>query len=137
MWNGTTYRPTNEGCLMRQVVLPQFCRPCLEGLWLQLLKRVDLIDELVVTYEGSGENLSIHLTPVQLGEFRGASPSSLESLEISWALNGTLLPQYSGKTIIDVPRADALGSWQAFVNFKTEEIRVESKYLTGLRSFSI
>lgn len=137
MWNGTTYRPTNEGCLMRQVVLPHFCQPCLEGLWLQLLKRVDLIDELVINYDDPEGNVYIRLTPVPLGEFRGDRMSPVESLKISWALNGTNLPQYSGKDVIVLPRTDAAGSWQVYTDFQTEEVRANSVYLNSSRVFSI
>lgn len=30
--NITSYRPTNEACLMRLVTFPNFCSPCLESL---------------------------------------------------------------------------------------------------------
>lgn len=48
MYNTTTYRPTNEGCLMRMVGTSRFCPVCQEGLWGSLLKRVRLIDEVAV-----------------------------------------------------------------------------------------
>lgn len=51
MYNTTTYRPTNEGCLMRMVGTSRFCSVCQEGLWGSLLEKVRLIDEVVV--EGS------------------------------------------------------------------------------------
>ncbi|KAK7689832.1 hypothetical protein QCA50_006471 [Cerrena zonata] len=49
--NTTTYRPTNEDCLMRIVTTPNFCKACLEGLWHSLLRRVDLIDDIVTDCE--------------------------------------------------------------------------------------
>lgn len=38
---------------MRQVTFPNFCSPCLESLWLHLLKNVDLIDGLDVKVENT------------------------------------------------------------------------------------
>lgn len=38
-----TYRPSNAGCLMRNVTHNQFCSVCKEGLWHQFLSRISLI----------------------------------------------------------------------------------------------
>ncbi|KAE9396150.1 hypothetical protein BT96DRAFT_119349 [Gymnopus androsaceus JB14] len=58
--NSTSYRPTNEDCLMRVVTTPNFCSVCLEGLWHALLGegRVKLIDGLVVvTHDAEGKEV--------------------------------------------------------------------------------
>ncbi|KXN73688.1 hypothetical protein CONCODRAFT_25466, partial [Conidiobolus coronatus NRRL 28638] len=39
-----TYRPTSEGCLMRNMTSPHFCNVCKEGMWYQFLNRISLID---------------------------------------------------------------------------------------------
>jgi hypothetical protein len=35
-----TWRPTNEGCLMRHMAETTFCCVCQEGLWTNLLHRL-------------------------------------------------------------------------------------------------
>lgn len=40
-----TYRPTNAGCLMRNMTTNQFCSVCKEGMWHQFLARISLIGE--------------------------------------------------------------------------------------------
>jgi hypothetical protein len=35
-----TWRPTNEGCLMRHMQEKTFCSVCQEGLWTNLLSRL-------------------------------------------------------------------------------------------------
>lgn len=37
------YRPTNAGCLMRNMTLTEFCPVCKEGMWYQFLQRISLI----------------------------------------------------------------------------------------------
>jgi hypothetical protein len=123
---------------MRQLVLPQFCKPCSEGLWLQLLKRVDLIDRIEVVRDRARETVAVHLSPVMLARFRAEPSPHRESLEFSWALNGTLLSQFTNKTSINLLHADAVGSWEVFARFKTEEVRLDPKgYLKTSTVFSI
>lgn len=38
-----TYRPTNAGCLMRNMTHTEFCTVCKEGMWYQFLQRISLI----------------------------------------------------------------------------------------------
>lgn len=38
-----TYRPTNAGCLMRNMTSNSFCSVCKEGMWYQFLQRISLI----------------------------------------------------------------------------------------------
>lgn len=38
-----TYRPTNAGCLMRNMTHSEFCSVCKEGMWYQFLQRISLI----------------------------------------------------------------------------------------------
>jgi hypothetical protein len=100
--------------------LPQFCKPCSEGLWLQLLKRVDFIDHVEVIWDGSRENVTIQLTSAGLGQFRPelSYPHIMSQLESSWTLNGALLSEFTSKTTIMLPYVNAAGS---FAKFRTEE----------------
>jgi hypothetical protein len=138
LWNGTTYRPTNEGCLMRQVVLPHFCKPCSEGLWLALLKRVNLIDNVTVTWDASDENASIRLTPLGLGQFRGNFSLHDESLEILWARNGSIITEETNTTHFSLPRAKVVGNWTVAVILHTDEVRMDPEnYLTSTKMFQV
>ncbi|KAG8821207.1 hypothetical protein FRC18_011411 [Serendipita sp. 400] len=138
LWNETTYRPTNEGCLMRQVVLPNFCKPCTEGLWLQLLKRVDLVDKLSVVYDITSENVFIQVIPVPLGQFRGEPPTGPEYFDIFWTLNGTIVEGLNNRTQFFTPLSDATGKWEVSLTLTTHEVRVDQKgYLKSVRSFII
>lgn len=138
MWNKTTYRPTNEGCLMRQVVLPHFCKPCTEGLWHQLLKRVDLIDDLSVIWDKNQENVFLQLSPLRLGQFREEKPLHSESVEINWTINGTQLWMYANQTYLLLPKRQARGEWEATVTLHSGEVRQDPKgYLRSSRSFSV
>ncbi|KXN73685.1 hypothetical protein CONCODRAFT_30708, partial [Conidiobolus coronatus NRRL 28638] len=44
-----TYRPTSEGCLMRNMTSPNFCNVCKEGMWYQFLNKISLIDGVSVS----------------------------------------------------------------------------------------
>lgn len=37
------YRPTNAGCLMRNMTHSEFCPVCREGMWYEFLQRISLI----------------------------------------------------------------------------------------------
>lgn len=41
-----TYRPTNAGCLMRNMTHSEFCPVCKEGMWYQFFQRISLIGTL-------------------------------------------------------------------------------------------
>ncbi|KAI9345672.1 IgA peptidase M64-domain-containing protein, partial [Obelidium mucronatum] len=48
-----SYRPTHESCLMRNMTSHKFCPVCKEGLFLQLLKTVSLIDAIETKCEST------------------------------------------------------------------------------------
>jgi hypothetical protein len=52
---------------MRQVTLPHFCKPCTEGLWLQLLKRIQIIYDIEVILDVDREHVFIKATPLAIG----------------------------------------------------------------------
>ncbi|KAL0569287.1 hypothetical protein V5O48_012674, partial [Marasmius crinis-equi] len=71
--NLTTYRPTNEDCLMRQVTTSTYCPVCLEGLWTTLLSRVSLIENITESScSSSSVTLTANLAP--LGSLRKPTP---------------------------------------------------------------
>ena len=135
MDNETSYRPTNDDCLMRSVTKPNFCKVCLEGLWLSLLKRVDLIDDFRTTC-ARGHNRTFEVDLVPLAEFRGNPVSSQESYKITWSKDGEVLPQFANATHIDV--SDEVGTYLLDVLFSTEEVHVDRAGLLGAsRSYSV
>ncbi|PVF99488.1 hypothetical protein CPB86DRAFT_756598 [Serendipita vermifera] len=138
MWNGTTLRPTNEGCLMRQVVLPHFCKPCTEGLWLQLFKRIQIIDQIEIISDVDSENVFIKATPLPIGQFRREESPKIESMAIQWSLNGTKISRYDNQTQFFMPRDQAVGFWELSAQFYTEEVKSDPRnYLNVSRAFSV
>ncbi|KAJ7600264.1 IgA peptidase M64-domain-containing protein [Mycena floridula] len=119
--NLTTYRPTNEDCLMRVVTTPDFCTVCVEGLWYSLLSRVSLIEEVKESCSGLSKNL--HLTVVPLAEFRQVPIDVDESWTITWSHEGKVISEFTNKTTLSID-GDALGSYQIQVEYTTAEIRV-------------
>lgn len=48
-----TYRPTNAGCLMRNMTHNEFCSVCKEGMWYQFLQRISLIGKNTVKHSSN------------------------------------------------------------------------------------
>ncbi|KAG8965554.1 hypothetical protein FRC00_000030 [Tulasnella sp. 408] len=136
--NITTYRPTNDACLMRRVTEPDFCPPCLEALWLQHFKRVELIDELALRClnpRGSdsksqdqaklttGGRAILDLKLVPLAQFRrlpSTMISAMESFTIKWYKDMILLHEHTNSTSLPV---DKSGVYEVRVEFSTSHIR--------------
>lgn len=131
--NETTYRPTNEDCLMRIVTTPNFCKVCLEGLWHSLLRRVDLIDNVEVgCSELDRRTVSLNLVP--LAEFRTDAVAASESYSIMWYKDGRVLDAFTNTTALDLDDGEALGHYTVDVQFSTEEVRVDKDNLLFSRS---
>ncbi|KAH8085940.1 IgA peptidase M64-domain-containing protein [Cristinia sonorae] len=139
--NTTSYRPTNEDCLMRIVTTPDFCKACLEGLWLSLLRRVDFIDSISASCEQIGVspprfNRVLDLSLVPLAQFRLPPEDDLqatarvpeESYTIRWFKDGAELEEFEGKTRVEVDDKDGqgVGLYTLEVMFKTEEVRIDT-----------
>jgi hypothetical protein len=142
MWNTTTYRPTNEGCLMRQVVYPNFCSVCIEGLWLHLLKRVDLIDNASVHCPSAhNEPIKLDLELLLLAHLRKPEEKHLgneESYTILWKHDGIVMDSWANSTVIEIQPADAGGQWEVVVGFSTPEVRKDGQgYLLAQRHFNL
>lgn len=139
--NMTSYRPTNEQCLMRLVTSPDFCNVCLEGLWLSLLSRITLIDDVIVNLHESSPVLVIEIIPIPLGQFRSEIPPNGEVYSIDWTKDDILLVQYSNMTRA-VIQQNIYGTWRINLNLHTPDVRrdtnrllqsdVEIKVLPGL-----
>ncbi|KAF7357461.1 hypothetical protein MSAN_01342200 [Mycena sanguinolenta] len=139
--NKTTYRPTNEDCLMRQVTTPNFCKVCIEGLWLALLQDVSLIDDITMTAcsslssssainpEPKLTTLRLHLVPLAHLRTVPAPPEVTESYSITWSKDGEVLHELANKTEVYVEQ----GRYAVEVQYKTSEVRVDREGRLGAR----
>lgn len=129
--NVTSYRPTNEDCLMRIVTTPNFCKVCLEDLWLKLLRRVDLIDDLRTSCVRKGREWvrRLELDLVPLGQFREEPVDVQESYSIIWTKDGRVLEDFTNERVLEVPDATAVGVYAARVEYLTEEVRIDKEGL--------
>ncbi|KAG5646491.1 hypothetical protein DXG03_003256 [Asterophora parasitica] len=130
--NETSYRPTNDDCLMRSVTSPNFCKVCIEGLWLSLLRRVNLIDGIKedcrqLVFEGITDphwvkTIDVELVP--LAQFREVQLAQ-ESYAIKWWKDGVLLKEFTNRTSLKIADTVALGTYSVEVKLSTEEVRVD------------
>ena len=106
---------------MRKVTTPNFCKVCLEGLWLALLKRVDLIDNIEERCN-QDKTKFIDLRLVPLAHLRDDPLDVKENLTIRWSKDGQDLEEFTNETSIVV---DGVGKYSVDVEFKTEEVKVD------------
>ena len=108
------------------VTSSNFCKVCLEGLWLTLLKDVDLIDGFEESCGANshtlpaeaGHTLTLQLVPV--GQFREAAVDVDEVYTISWYRDGEALPELANLATIEVGAGE---TYDVEVSFWTEEVR--------------
>ncbi|TDL28252.1 hypothetical protein BD410DRAFT_782226 [Rickenella mellea] len=140
--NETTYRPTNDKCLMRTVTSPNFCEVCVEGLWLSLLERVDLIDDVQtrchMAHSGVVQRM-IDVSLVPLAQYRandGGTGGNHEAYVVKWSTDGRELPMFENQTTIAVDNLP--GSYTVEVHFITDEVRLDPYgYLTSVVDITI
>ncbi|KAF7299436.1 hypothetical protein MIND_00893400 [Mycena indigotica] len=124
--NTTSYRPTNEDCLMRQVTTPNFCKACLEGLWLSLLRDVSLIDGIDESNSSDPHETTLTLRLVPLAQFRADVVVGLaESYTVIWSQDGRTLENLTNKTQVSVPA----GTYTVDVKYSTSEVRSDPNNL--------
>lgn len=136
MDNQTSYRPTNEGCLMRAVTKPSFCNACMEALWLSLLKRVHLIEGVTERCTPQN-NTALSLSLVPLAHLRQTFPNAIdhhtpklaeelknESYTIIWKKGGDQLGEYTNMTTAILDQVDAAGTYTVEVKFATDAVRL-------------
>ncbi|KAI1170224.1 IgA peptidase M64-domain-containing protein [Nemania sp. FL0916] len=127
--NETTYRPTNDYCCMRSIYSPNYCNVCLEGLWLALLGKLALIDNITQTAQPDGStNASLTLLP--LGEFREVPISPKEGYSILWYGDdeNVVLDEWTNKT--SALLAPGTTEFGVEVKFWSDSIRVDKKNAT-------
>lgn len=117
---------------MRIVTSPNFCKACIEGLWLSLLKRVSLIDDIQESCEHrSGESVkTLDLKLVPLAQFRTDATvnKSGESYTITWWKDQKVLKEFTNQTRLEIA-GDAVGTYAIGIKFATQEVRVDKDNL--------
>lgn len=137
---------------MRSVTYPNFCSPCLESLWLNLLARVDLIDNLDVSFSKSPQTnpsssisiMKAALRLVPFGHLRGshyeaqtlALPGLFEPLyvpppdgeyySITWYRGDKHLQEFEDKLEAEIDDWDETkdaGRWRVDVKLSTQDVR--------------
>ncbi|KAJ3175666.1 hypothetical protein HDU87_005807 [Geranomyces variabilis] len=63
-----TYRPTHEACLMRNMARPTFCPVCQEGLWINLMSQLSVIERVETSCRDGRTTLNV--VPLPLAQFR-------------------------------------------------------------------
>ncbi|KAJ3563209.1 hypothetical protein NP233_g9086 [Leucocoprinus birnbaumii] len=136
--NETSYRPTNEDCLMRVVTTPNFCKVCTEGLWISLMKRIDLVDTLTDsccygTGDKDGWHKVLNLDLIPLAQLREQpegvdgpfEPPNNEKYSINWFKDGEYLEEFTDQTSIALPDAEGIGHYRVTIRFTTDEVLVD------------
>lgn len=128
VWRLKTLRPTNAGCLMRNMTHQSFCPVCQEGMWAQFFERVDIIDNVSMSAADSNGNRDLTVNTIKLGQLRENRIEG-EKLEVKWFLNKieqeSLRDQF---TISATP-----GAWEVEVHFITSEVRNDPRNLLTSR----
>lgn len=124
-----TYRPTNEGCLMRDMTSNKFCPICREGLWVSLLSQMSLIDSIT----SNGTHIAANLLP--LGQLR--QPQIIgEFYSLKWSKNGVYANSFEDQFTFSPGSADLVpGTWKLDIVFNTPEVR--SKILSFTKTVTI
>jgi hypothetical protein len=119
---------------MRNMTHPNFCSVCKEGLWISLLKRVNLIDSISesCTTERS-KVLEAKLLP--LAQFR-ENPLANELYTVSWKKNGQVLSNFANLTQIEIS-SQVTGNYTVDVQLYTDEIRLNDSNLKDSKSYVV
>lgn len=132
--NQTTYRPTNDKCLMRTMHSVDFCDACIEGLWYSLLRPLSLIDNVTQTHLEDSKHTNVTLELLPLAQFREIERPTKESYEITWfAADGeTVMEQWTNSTSASL--SDCVKSFEVEVRFHTEQVRVDDEGILVTRA---
>lgn len=131
-----TFRPTSEGCLMRNMTNPQFCPVCQEGMWSQFLQRVSLIDNVTVSESCVDLKREITVNTLKLGQLRApGNEVPEETLQVRWYSNNQ---EQTGLRDQFTVNATSTGNWAVEVHFNTTEVRSDPRdLLTSTLTFVV
>lgn len=129
-----TFRPTNEGCLMRNMQSHSFCPVCKEGLWINLLKRIDLIDAIEKRLSTNGVKINVKV--LELGEFRKVPVEDVvESYSTEWLLDGITIPSLDNSFQNDIAKNGQ--KWEFRVSLRSSQVRKDDDSMHSHRSFVV
>ncbi|KAJ6636489.1 hypothetical protein Bhyg_15079 [Pseudolycoriella hygida] len=131
-----TYRPTNAGCLMRNMTNIQFCSVCKEGMWHQFLRRISLIDGISVSKVPNADSTKrVVLKTLKLGQLReSGNEVDNERLEVRWSHSGLEQTEFNDRFEIDAK----IGYWSVSVQLITDEVRNDpNQLLQDIEHFTV
>jgi hypothetical protein len=129
------YRPTNEGCLMRNMSSLVFCSVCYEGMWLQFFAKMSAIDG--VTVNCLANNIQLVLACPALGQLRQGGAQPGESLQVRWFYANTAQPSYNDQFTVNAPKSSS-GNWRVEVKYITPLVRSDpNNLLSSTRNFTV
>ena len=105
-------------------------------MWLQLLEKMSLIDDVIVSNTGS--TVTVSLEAVKLAQLRpeGAKPG--EAYTVTWTQNGNVRTDLANKFTFSLPTSGNTGSWTVAIKYTTPEIRSDPNgYTTATERFTI
>jgi hypothetical protein len=122
-----TLRPTNAGCLMRNMTHSEFCPVCKEGMWYQFLQRISLIDSVDVADTTNPDGTkTVTLNTLKLGQLRQpGNEVEGERIEVTWSQDGADRVDLKDQFSVDANS----GSWTVKVQLVTPEVRSDPQGL--------
>ncbi|KAG4074996.1 hypothetical protein HA402_014575 [Bradysia odoriphaga] len=131
-----TYRPTNAGCLMRNMTHSELCPVCKEGMWYQFLQRISLIDDITVSNTpNDSKTKRVEVNTLKLGQLRAPDNEvEDESLEIRWFHGGQERSEFNDQFAINAE----VGFWSVAVRLITPEVRYDPNgLLQDYKNFTV
>lgn len=123
------YRPTNEGCLMRDMLRPTFCRICQENNWLQFFARISPIDGVDVANAAGKTRVTVRT--LSLGRNEGAGSPRIA---LRWFRNGVEVESLRDKPEAELPQDAQRDRWEVEARFLTPEVRADPRGLLTRRA---
>jgi hypothetical protein len=131
-----SFRPTNAGCLMRNMTHNEFCNVCKEGMWDQFLRRINIIDDIQVGVDMNPDGTrTVSLGTLSLGQRRQpGNEVEGEWLEVRWFRGGVEQEGFRDLFQVDCQP----GAWTVTVTFVTPEVRNDPRgLLTETEAFDV
>ena len=125
-----SYRPTNDMCIMRNMTSHTFCPVCMEGMHLNFLKKIKLMDFVNVTCTADGASATIAALPY--GQLSSDLNDSTNYV-INWS-KGAELKEYKDKVSVN---GLSNGVYTVNMRLETPHVRLNSTYLTDKKSFEV
>ena len=113
-------RSSNEACIMRNISSSEFCVADKQNLWLQLVGRVNLIDNITTTDKGDEVEVTLNLIP--FGQFRDV-PIDGEFYTSTWYQDGQLQADLTDQFNWQRSSSAAAGHWTVEVSLSTDDVR--------------